>query len=100
MLSVMGHASVDDLVRSTVPEAILSSDRLQLPAAMSESAYLDHIDAIAAENKLFRNYIGMGYHSTEVPSVIRTKRFGESRAGTQRTPPTRLRSRRGGSRPC
>ena len=71
MLSVMGHASVDDLVRSTVPEAILSSDRLQLPAAMSESAYLDHIDAIAAENKLFRNYIGMGYHSTEVPSVIR-----------------------------
>ena len=71
MLAAMGHASVDELVRSTVPTAILTDERLDVPEAMTESAYLDHIDAIASRNTLYRNYIGMGYHPTEVPSVIR-----------------------------
>ncbi len=71
MLASVGHNSVDELVRSTVPTAILTDERLDVPEAMSESAYLDHIDRIASRNTLYRNYIGMGYHPTEVPSVIR-----------------------------
>ena len=47
-------------------------NRLDVPEAMSETAYLEHIDASGfGENTLFRNHIGMGYHPTEVPSVIR-----------------------------
>ncbi|MDA8695774.1 aminomethyl-transferring glycine dehydrogenase [Flavobacteriales bacterium] len=71
MLSVLGLNSLEELVQSTVPEAILSDQKLNVPDAMSETAYLEHIDQLAAQNKLFRNYIGMGYHPTEVPSVIR-----------------------------
>ena len=53
-------------------EALLDNrERLNVPEAMSETAYLEHIDHLASQNKLFRNYIGMGYHPTEVPSVIR-----------------------------
>ena len=71
MLSVLGLNSMEELVRSTVPEAILMANRLDVPEAMSETAYLEHIAQVASENKLFRNHIGMGYHPTEVPSVIR-----------------------------
>ena len=71
MLQCIGKSSVDELVRSTVPEAILTDDRLDLPEAMSESAYLEHVGRIASRNALYRNFIGMGYHPTEVPSVIR-----------------------------
>ncbi|MED5335564.1 MAG: glycine dehydrogenase (aminomethyl-transferring), partial [Bacteroidota bacterium] len=71
MLSATGHDSMAALIARTVPMAILSESRMALPAAMSESAYLEHIDQVASKNTLFRNHIGMGYHPTEVPSVIR-----------------------------
>ena len=71
MLQHIGKSSVDELVRSTVPQAILTDENLDLPEAMSESAYLEHVGRIASRNALYRNFIGMGYHPTEVPSVIR-----------------------------
>ncbi len=71
MLSATGHDSMAALIARTVPQAILSDALMELPEAMSESAYLEHIDRIAAKNTLYRNHIGMGYHPTEVPSVIR-----------------------------
>ena len=71
MLSATGHDSMAALIARTVPQAILSEGPMALPEAMSESAYLEHIDQLASKNTLFRNHIGMGYHPTEVPSVIR-----------------------------
>ncbi len=37
---------------------------------MSEYEYLNHIRALAAENRLFRTYIGTGYYNTLTPAVI------------------------------
>ena len=71
MLAVTGHDSMAALIARTVPQAILSDKPMDLPEGLSESAYLDHIDKVAAKNTVFRNHIGMGYHPTEVPSVIR-----------------------------
>ena len=71
MLAVTGHDSMEALIARTVPQAILSDKPMALPKGVTESAYLDHIDKVASKNALFRNYIGMGYHPTEVPSVIR-----------------------------
>ena len=71
MLSATGHDSMAALIARTIPQAILSLKSMDLPEAMAESAYLEHIDRVAAKNTLFRNHIGMGYHTTEVPSVIR-----------------------------
>lgn len=71
MLAVTGHDSMEALIARTVPQAILSDKPMALPEGVTESAYLDHIDKVASKNMVFRNYIGMGYHPTEVPSVIR-----------------------------
>ena len=71
MLRTIGVASMEDLVAQTVPGKIRQRERMKLTPALSESQYLEHIDEIASKNTLFRNYIGMGYYPTEVPSVIR-----------------------------
>ena len=43
---------------------------LRLPAAAGESAALAELRSIAADNRIFRSFIGMGYSDTLVPGVI------------------------------
>ena len=43
---------------------------LNLPAAAGESAALAELRAIAAQNQVFRSFIGMGYYDTLTPAVI------------------------------
>ena len=38
---------------------------------MSEYEYLNHIEELSKKNKVFRSYIGLGYHEAIVPSVIK-----------------------------
>lgn len=71
MLRAVGVDSMDELINRTVPGGIRLRERLKLSAPLTEAQYLDHISGLAAKNQLFKNYIGMGYHPTEVPSVIR-----------------------------
>ena len=71
MLRTLGAPSLNDLIERTVPGAIRLRERMSVSKALTESEYLEHIDGLAAQNTVFRNYIGMGYHPTEVPSVIR-----------------------------
>ena len=71
MLSTIGCNSIDELIDKTVPPAIRLRHPLDLPDAMTESEYLEHLDELASKNVIYRNYIGMGYYPTEVPSVIR-----------------------------
>ena len=73
MLQAMGHASMDELILATVPDGIRSEGELDLPMRLLEAMYLEHMEEVSKENTLFRNFIGMGYHPTEVPSVIRRK---------------------------
>ena len=37
---------------------------------MSEYEYLAHIKELSEKNKVFKSYIGLGYHEAIVPSVI------------------------------
>ncbi|HEX7950495.1 MAG TPA: aminomethyl-transferring glycine dehydrogenase [Candidatus Limnocylindrales bacterium] len=70
MLHAMGRASLDDLIRATVPAAILRDADLRLPPARSEAQALDDLRAMAAANTPLRSMIGMGYHDTITPPVI------------------------------
>jgi len=70
MLKKIGVNSVDELIAQTVPAAIRLRQPLNLPAAMSEFLYHKHLRAIAAKNKPFNSYIGLGYYDTIVPAVI------------------------------
>src|SRR5215210_9013525 len=70
MLKITGVSSLDELISRTVPSGIRMNHELNLPVAMSENQYLDHIREISLKNKVFRNYIGQGYYDTITPSVI------------------------------
>lgn len=73
MLSELGYESMDAFVAETVPPKIRVSthsvDNTTIPA-YSESQLHARAKQLAAENKPFKSYIGMGYHSAVVPPVI------------------------------
>ncbi|MFJ2032156.1 aminomethyl-transferring glycine dehydrogenase [Streptosporangium sp. NPDC087985] len=71
MLEAVGFASTADLVAATVPEAIRAKDRLRLPPAASEPEAIAELRALAARNTVLTSMIGLGYHDTITPAVIR-----------------------------
>ncbi|OGX90701.1 aminomethyl-transferring glycine dehydrogenase [Hymenobacter coccineus] len=70
MLRTIGVASVAQLIDETVPPAIRLPRALDLPAALSERAFLAKFKQIASQNQVFKSYIGLGYHDTTLPPVI------------------------------
>ena len=70
MLAAVGVASLASLIDRTIPAQIRLNRELRIDAALSEQTYLDHITALGAQNKVFKSFIGLGYHETIVPSVI------------------------------
>ena len=70
MIKTIGVSSVTELIDKTIPSDIRLKNNLDLPKAMSEYEYIYHIQELANKNKLFKNYIGLGYHPTIVPGVI------------------------------
>jgi glycine dehydrogenase len=70
MLDVLGFASLDALIDATVPAGIRARRPLALPAGVSEEEVLSELRGLAARNRVFRSYIGMGYHDCVTPPVI------------------------------
>ena len=70
MLKTIGTDSLDQLITETIPDSIRLSESLNLDNAMSEFDYLEHIQELAKQNKVFKSYIGLGYHPTKLPAVI------------------------------
>ena len=71
MLETLGYASLEELIAKTVPAEIRSTKPLDLPPAASEEEALAELHEIASKNELRTSYIGMGYHGTKLPTVIR-----------------------------
>ena len=70
MLKVIGVESLEKLIDATVPSEIRLGIPLNLPEAMSEYDYLNHLRNLGSKNKMFRSFIGQGYYSVALPSVI------------------------------
>jgi len=70
MLAVVGASSLDGLIDEAIPARIRLNAPLDLPPGTSEHAFLRDLRGIAAKNRLFRSYIGLGYYDTNTPSVI------------------------------
>ncbi|MEY3368789.1 MAG: hypothetical protein RI973_1944, partial [Bacteroidota bacterium] len=86
MLKAMGMASLDELIDKTVPASIRRHGGLNLPEAQSEFEYLRELKEVAAMNKVFKSYIGLGYYGTITPSVISRNIFQNPGWYTQYTP--------------
>src|SRR5262245_352349 len=86
MLKTIGEPDLDTLMNKTVPPAIRMTHALNLPPAMSENQYLQHIKDVSLLNKVYKNYIGQGYYDTITPSVILRNVFENPGWYTQYTP--------------
>jgi glycine dehydrogenase len=70
MLATLGFASLDELINATVPSNIRYRGSLDLPAGRREAQVLADFRALAAKNRVFRSFIGMGYSDCITPPVI------------------------------
>lgn len=70
ILKTIGVNSLDELINQTIPDDIRLKNKLNLDKELSEYEYLQHINELGAKNKVFKSYIGLGYHESIVPSVI------------------------------
>ena len=70
MLSELGFESLDDLIAKTVPENILLSEQLEIGEPNSEYEALRKLKAISKQNRIYSNFIGMGYYGNYTPYVI------------------------------
>ena len=70
MLRTIKADSIEQLIAETVPANILINRDMNLARAKSEVRFLSDIRALAQKNKVFKSYIGLGYHDCTVPPVI------------------------------
>src|SRR5215218_7559569 len=71
MLAALGLHSLEQLVDQSLPQSIRSTEPLGLPPALSESETLGVLREFASRNRPLTAMIGLGYHGTVTPSVIR-----------------------------
>ncbi len=86
MLATIGVGSVEELLQQVIPQNIRLKKELDLPEAMSEYEYANHIAELAAKNRTLRSFIGMGYYPTAVPAVISRNVFENPAWYTSYTP--------------
>ncbi|KZZ44389.1 glycine dehydrogenase (aminomethyl-transferring) [Thalassolituus sp. HI0120] len=70
MLQSIGAESLDALTAEIVPADILQEPFLDIADSRTEFEALNYLKSLAAKNKVFKSYIGMGYHDTIIPPVI------------------------------
>jgi glycine dehydrogenase len=86
LLKTVGVDSMKSLIQKTIPNAILNTASLGLGAGITERELLVRFKAVAQKNKVFKSYIGMGYHDTVVPAVIQRNILESPGWYTQYTP--------------
>ena len=71
MLDAVGAADLDALIDEAVPASIRLDAPLALPDPITESEAIAAARQVADENRVMTSLIGMGYHDTITPPVIR-----------------------------
>ena len=86
MIKEIGFESVDALLEKVIHKSIKLKQELDLGEGISEKELLDELKKISLKNKLFKNYIGLGYYPTITPAVIQRNIFENPGWYTQYTP--------------
>ncbi len=71
MLEAVGAASLDELIDQAVPASIRTSLPTRPHVAMTEAEVAAHLRELAGRNRVLTSMIGLGYHGTHTPAVIR-----------------------------
>lgn len=75
MLEKIEVKSLDELINKTIPSKIRLKAPLALNPPMTERAFMEHMAALAAKNKMYTSYIGCGWYDTITPAVIQRNIF-------------------------
>jgi glycine dehydrogenase len=86
MLSAVGCGSLEQLIGETVPASIRLRRPLDLGPERGEHELLGELRGIAAQNQVFRSFVGLGYHGTITPPVIQRNVLENPGWYTQYTP--------------
>jgi glycine dehydrogenase len=86
MLTAIGVDNLDSMINKTIPNSILLSEKIELGEPQTEIEFISSLRELAAQNKLFKNYIGLGYYPTILPAVIQRNILENPGWYTQYTP--------------
>ena len=87
MLEDIGVSSLDEIIEKTIPADILKKDlNLGIGKGLNEAQALELMKKLAFKNKIFKNYIGLGYYETALPGVIQRHILENPRFYTSYTP--------------
>ncbi len=70
MLTTIGVSSIEQLIAETIPANIRLPKGLELPAPQTEVTFIKNFKRLIGQNKIYRSFIGMGYHDCVTPPVI------------------------------
>ncbi len=71
MLDAVGYGSLAELVDAALPETIRTPAALAVPAAVTEDQVLAELRGLAGRNQVLTSMIGLGWHDTITPPVLR-----------------------------
>jgi glycine cleavage system P protein (glycine dehydrogenase) len=86
MLALLGLQSLQALTDVTVPRDIQFGRPLDIPLQRGEQSVLQELRELAAENRVYRSYVGMGYYDCVTPGVIQRNILENPGWYTQYTP--------------
>ena len=86
MLDELGIDSLKTLIEQTVPKNLLTTEPLNLAVPVGENETISYIRRMRERNQVFTSMIGMGYHATILPGVIRRNIFEDPGWYTAYTP--------------
>ncbi len=86
MLCVLGLSSLDELVDKAVPASIRLKRPIEVGEGAEEHSVIQTLRKIASQNRMFRSFIGMGYHACVTPPVIQRNILENPGWYTQYTP--------------
>ena len=89
MLKVLGYSTLDSFIDDVVPASIRIDSKVisdQTLPPLSESELYKRAKQVAGQNKVYKNFIGQGYHNAVVPPVIQRSLLENPAFYTQYTP--------------
>ena len=70
LLAAIGATNLEELSKQIVPADILREEFLDIADGRTEFEAINYLRSLANQNKVFKSYIGMGYHPTHLPAAI------------------------------